>query len=337
MRDAVFMHASENDLIGIIDERERTCAKRLLRVQCTRQSSVLSGHMLHFAIPAIFVLIWSTGFIAAKFAMPDSDLQLFLLVRLSITAVLMMLLARIAGASTWPAGRQFAYQLLAGALMQGVFLCFSYFAISQGMAAGVMSLLGSLQPLFTALFVVFAGTKLPTRVWMGLLIGFTGVTFVLAPKISSTGTDSLSLLAVAAALFSVLGITAGALLQKWLEPVDLRAAASVQNLGGACVALMMTLIVGSGHWDGTLALWAALSWSVVVVSVIGISLLMWMLRHGDATKVAALMLLVPPLAALQAFFFFGETLSITQFIGLALALAGVSLVRSARVLGNQRA
>src|SRR5690606_29944794 len=132
----------------------------------------------------------------------------------------------------------------------------------------------------------------------------------------------------AAAIFSVLGVTAGALLQKWLAPVDLRVAASVQNFGGAAVALLMTVLVGTTHWDGAPALWGALAWSVIVASVIGTTLLMWMLRHGDATKVTALILLVPPLAALQAFFFFGETFSVVQFIGLALALAGVVLARS---------
>jgi drug/metabolite transporter (DMT)-like permease len=241
----------------------------------------------------------------------------------------MAVLARLAGSVSWPMGKQFAYQLLAGALLNGVFLCLSYFAITNGMAAGVMSLLGSLQPLFTALFVVLIGTKLPAQVWIGLFVGFAGVACVLLPKISSDGQDALSWLAVVSALVSVLGITAGALLQKWLKPVDLRAAACVQNIGGAGVALLMTLVVGSGRWEGTLALWGALSWSVIVVSVIGISLLMWMFRHGDTTKVAALMLLVPPLATLQAYFFFHETLSTMQFVGFALALGGVLLARLA--------
>ena len=287
--------------------------------------------MLHVALPALFVLIWSTGFIAAKFAMPHGDLQLFLLVRLSITAVLLALLAQFAGVRIWPKGKQLYYQLLAGVLLQGVYLCFSYFAITHGMAAGVMALLGSLQPLFTALFVVVTGARLSGSVWLGLLIGFAGVACVLAPKLNGDGADSLSFIAVGAALFSVLGVTAGALLQKWLAPVDLRVAASIQNLGGAGVALMMTLLVGSTHWDGSFALWAALSWSVIVASVIGTTLLVWMLRHGDATKVTALILLVPPLASVQAYFFFGETLSIVQFVGIGLALAGVLLARSTTV------
>lgn len=286
--------------------------------------------MLHVAIPALFVLIWSTGFIAAKFAMPHGDLQFFLLIRLSITAVLLALLAQFAGVRVWPKGKQLFYQLLAGVLLQGVYLCFSYFAITRGMAAGVMALLGSLQPLFTALFVVVSGARLSASVWMGLLIGFAGVACVLAPKLTSGGDDSLSLLAVGVALLSVVGVTAGSLLQKWLAPIDLRAAASIQNVGGAAVALIMTVLVGSTYWDGTLTLWAALSWSVIVASVIGTTLLVWMLRHGDATKVTALILLVPPLASIQAYFFFSETLSAIQVVGIVLALAGVLLVRSAK-------
>jgi drug/metabolite transporter (DMT)-like permease len=285
--------------------------------------------MLRFTIPALFVLIWSTGFIVAKAALPHADLQLFLLVRFSITATLMAAMALVAGA-TWPRGRQVGAQLFAGVLLQGVYLCFSYWAITHGMAAGVMALLGALQPLFTALFVVFAGTRLAARTWAGLLIGFAGVACVLMPKLATGGAGSLSLLAVFTALFSVVAVTAGALLQKWLVPVDLRAAVSIQNLGGAGVALLAVVFVGATHWDGSPALWGALSWSVIVASGIGMSLLMWMLRHGEATKVTALILLVPPLAAVQAFLFFHETLSVVQFIGFALALGGVLLARSAQ-------
>jgi drug/metabolite transporter (DMT)-like permease len=287
--------------------------------------------MLRLAIPALFVLIWSTGFIAAKFAAPHSDLQLFLLIRLAATTVIMAALAVCAGVRTWPSPRQFGYQLLAGVLLQGMYLCFSYFAIAHGMPAGIMALLGSLQPLFTALFVVATGTRLPARVWAGLLIGFSGVACVLVPKIAhpdAMDVDSIPLVAVATAIVSVLAVTAGSLLQKWLAPLDLRAAASIQNLGGVLVALAMTLSFGTGVWDGALELWAALAWSVIVASVIGTTLLVWMLRRGEATRVTALLLLVPPLAAVQAFVFFGEQLSLVQFVGLVLALVGVLLARA---------
>lgn len=285
--------------------------------------------MLHVLIPALFVVIWSTGFIVAKAALPHADLQLFLLIRLSITAIAMAGLAA-AAKGKWPRGKQLGYQLCAGVFLHGTYLCFSYLALTHGMAAGVMALLGALQPLFTGLIVAFSGTKLAARMWVGLLIGFSGVICVLEPRLAATDASALSWFAVMAAVVSVAGVTAGSLLQKNLAPVDLRAAASMQNVGGALVALVMTLVVGTGHWDNSLQLWSALGYSIGVASIIGYTLLMWMLRHGEATRVTALILLVPPLAAVQAYFFFHETLAPIQFIGFVLALVGVLLARSAR-------
>ncbi len=215
--------------------------------------------------------------------------------------------------------------------MQGVYLCASYWAIARGMAAGVMALLGALQPLFTAIFLVAVmRRRLEARTWIGLFIGFAGVALVLAPKLASNGVGSLTLLTVGAALLSVVAVTIGALVQKWLAATDLRSAASVQNFGGAAVAIVVAMCAGTGHWDGTPILWAALIWAVLVPSVVGTTLLMWMMRHGEATKVTALILLVPPLAAVQAYLFFHETLSALQFFGFALALGGVLLTRSVR-------
>ncbi len=121
------------------------------------------------------------------------------------------------------------------------------------------------------------------------------------------------------------------MIQKWLPRIDLRSAACIQNLGGTATAVLMTVSVGSLQWDNTTVLWGALIWAVLVPSVIGTTLLMWMMRHGEATKVTALVLLAPPLAAVQAYFLFSERLSPVQFIGFALALIGVLLVRSAQV------
>jgi drug/metabolite transporter (DMT)-like permease len=141
---------------------------------------------------------------------------------------------------------------------------------------------------------------------------------------------SLTLLPVGAALVSVLAVTAGTIVQKWLAQTDLRIAASIQSFGAAIVAVVATLFVGTSRWDGTPILWGGLAWSVLVPSMIGTTLLMWMMRHGDATKVTALLLLVPPIAAVQAYLFFGETLAPAQFIGFALALGGVLLTRTER-------
>jgi drug/metabolite transporter (DMT)-like permease len=285
--------------------------------------------MLRLGIPLVFVLIWSTGFIVAKAVLPHADLQLFLVARFSLTAIVMGCAAIIMRAP-WPGARRAAPHVLAGALMQGLYLCASSWAITRGMAAGVMALLGALQPLFTALFAVsIMGKTLQTRAWLGLFIGFAGVGLVLAPKLISHGVGSLTLLPVAAALVSVLAVTTGTIVQKWLATTDLRTAASIQSVGAAMVAVLATLLIGTLRWDATPILWGALAWSVLVPSMVGTTLLMWMMRHGDATKVTALLLLVPPLAAVQAYPLFRETLAPVQFIGFALALGGVVMTRSA--------
>ncbi len=285
--------------------------------------------MFRLGVPLVFVLIWSTGFIVAKAALPHADLQSFLVARFSLTGMVMGCAALIAGVP-WPGARLAAPHVLAGGLMQGIYLCASYWAISRGLAAGVMALLGSLQPLFTALLAVSVmGKTLPARAWVGLLVGFAGVGLVLAPKLASHGVGSLTPLPVAAALVSVFAVTTGTIVQKWFATTDLRTAASIQSFGAAIVAALATLLIGTSRWDGTPILWGALAWAVLVPSVVGTTLLMWMMRHGEATKVTALLLLVPPLAAVQAYLFFGETLAPVQFLGFALALGGVLMTRSA--------
>ena len=160
--------------------------------------------MIRFGAPLLFVLIWSTGFVVARVAAPHADLQLFLALRFTLTAAVMGLTALVAGAK-WPRGRELWPHVLAGALMQGVYLSASYWAIARGLAVGVMALLGALQPLFTALFMVATRrTKLASRAWSGLLIGFGGVGLVLAPTLAN-GVGSLNGLTVGAALLSVVG------------------------------------------------------------------------------------------------------------------------------------
>src|ERR1700742_2280881 len=176
-----------------------------------------------------FVIIWSTGFIVAKFAAPHANLQFFLLLRFALTTSVMGG-AAAASSVPWPKGKALLAHLAAGAMMQGVYLCASYWSIVHGMAAGIMALLGALQPLFTALYLVVATrARFGPKTWGGLLVGFAGVACVLAPKLATTGTGSLTVLSVLTALLSVAAITAGALLQKWLPRVDLRSAGCIQN------------------------------------------------------------------------------------------------------------
>jgi drug/metabolite transporter (DMT)-like permease len=279
---------------------------------------------------ACFVLIWSTGFIVARVAEPHANLQLFLLVRFALAA-LVMGVAASANSAPWPRGRGFLAHVMTGMMMQGVYLCASYWAVAHGMPAGIMALLGALQPLFTALFLVVAArVKLGGRTWLGLLVGFVGVACVLSPKVAASGGASVTLISTLAALLSVVAITAGTLFQKWLPETDLRSAIAVQNLGAALVAGLAVLATGFTPWDNAPILWSTLAWAVLTLSVTGTTLLVWMMRHGDATKVTALLLLVPPLAAFQGHLFFNETLTQIQVAGFVLALLGVLMARSAR-------
>ncbi|TWB24587.1 EamA-like transporter family protein [Nitrospirillum amazonense] len=296
-------------------------------------SIALRARLLGWAAPWLFILIWSTGFLVGRAVLPYADVQLFLVARFGLTAVLFAGATLAAGVS-WPHGRAAGLHLVAGALMQGVYIGFSYWAIAQGLAAGIMALMGALQPLFTVLITTLVfRQRLSPRAWAGLGIGFAGVACVLAPRLvlhatAGAGSGGLPPLGAALAVLSVLSITIGTLLQKSsVAGDDLRPAGALQNLGALCVVCLLFLAVGTPHWDPHPVLWTALAWAVLGPSVIGISLLVWMVRHGEATRATALLLLVPPLAALEAFFLFHETLTPLQLAGFALALGGVGLTR----------
>jgi drug/metabolite transporter (DMT)-like permease len=284
--------------------------------------------MLRALVPVLFVFLWSTGFVVARAAAPHADLQFFLLWRFIAVALLLGVAALIARVR-WPTPRDAILHVVTGALMMGVYLTFGYWAIARGLPAGIMALLGALQPLFTALLVLLLHRRQPApRTWIGLLVGLCGVALVLAPKLAAHADAPLGGLAVAAGILSVAAVTFGTLAQRRLSHCDLRAALSLQNVGAALVALATTLGVGHFQWDGTLVVWLSLAWGVFGASIVAAMLLTWMMRHGEATHVTALMLLVPPLAALLAFALFHETLTPLQFIGFALALGGVLLARS---------
>lgn len=193
--------------------------------------------------------------------------------------------------------------LLAGALMSGLYLGPSWWAMSQGMAAGIMSLIGALQPLFTALLAVAVlGKRLSHTTWAGLALGFGGVGMVLLPRLQAADSSALSLPVVLVAAGSIFSLTVGSMVQK--SPLaagdDLRSASAVQNIGAVAVLLAMAFSVGQPHWDNSAALWGYLAFSVLVLSIGGATLLIWLMRRGEATRTTALLLAVPPLSALQA-------------------------------------
>lgn len=282
------------------------------------------------AAPLLFVLLWSTGFIGAKFGLPYAEPLTFLSTRYVLVITLMSLLA-LATRARWPTDwRQFVHIGVTGLLVHATYLGGVFVAIHRGLPAGVTALVVGMQPLLTALG---AGWLLRERVaprqWAGLALGFVGVTLVVSNKLT-VGSGSAGELGwmLAPALLSLAGITAGTLYQKRFCPsFDLRTGSVVQFVP----SLLLTALVASRSetmqvdWTGDFAF--ALLWLVLVLSLGAISLLNLLIRSGSAVNVASLFYLTPPTTALMAWLLFGETLTGLALVGMIVAVAGVWLAR----------
>ncbi len=285
--------------------------------------------MIALVASVLFVLIWSTGFIVARATVPHGAPELILSVRLTLTALLLGLIALKAG-QRLPPGKRLRLHLVAGAMLHGLYLTVSWWAVYHGMPAGIMSLLGALQPLMVAVAsVALMGERLPGRAWAGLAIAILGVGCVLMPAIERSGVGGIPVLPAVAGLVAVIAMTGGTLIQRGTISGDgIWISGAVQNAGGAMVAIMAAATVGEVRWDNAPLLWIGLGWSVLGLSAGGLSLLVWLVRTQGPTRMSMLLLLVPPLAAIEAWALFGERLGPVQVAGFALALAGVLLGRS---------
>jgi drug/metabolite transporter (DMT)-like permease len=277
------------------------------------------------AYPALFVVLWSTGFIAAKYGLPYAPPLTFLLCRFALVALLMAAVA-LATRAPWPATRiEYLHVAISAWLVHGAYLGGVFLALAGGMPAGTSAMLVGLQPILT---VVIARAWLGERVvgwqWVGLSLGLAGVWLVVRHKAAFSG-DFAGLLPSVVALA---GISVGTLWQKrFCARVDLRSGAVIQFT--ACAVLYVPLVL---LFEGTPIRWTpsfvfALTWSVLVLSVGAISLLYWLLRHGAAADVARLFFLVPAVTAVMAFLVFGETLDALAIAGMVLIAVGVALAR----------
>jgi drug/metabolite transporter (DMT)-like permease len=278
------------------------------------------------ASAALFVVIWSTGFIVAKFVARVADPNLFLTVRCALAGLLFLGIA-VAGRARWPHGREIPKHLLAGMLLQGGYLGGTYWAVGQGLAPGVMALIGTLQPLLTAVVAIVVLREIPSRrTWAGLLLGVGGVALVLMPGVAAGGVGGVPAQVFVVAIAAVLSLTAGTVLQKTsIAAADLRASSVLQNAGAAAMVGLLALARGESRWIPGAALWGSLAWASLVLSGLGTLLLVWMVRRGRAANVASLLLLAPPLAATEAYLLFEDRLTAVQIAGFAIALAGVFL------------
>lgn len=274
--------------------------------------------------PVLFVVLWSTGFVGARYGLPYVEPLTFLAVRMVCVVAIMGLIAVIGGAS-WPTRVEAGHSLVAGMMVHGLYLGGVFTAISQGVPAGVSALITGLQPILTSTIASrFMGETVTRRQWLGLALGLAGVALVLHDRALLAAGSGLGWVANFVALF---GITLGTLYQKrYCGKIDWRAGNLVQY-AGACVLFTLgafafeTRVI---HWSGELVF--AIAWLVLVLSIAAVGLMYWLIRRAPASGFASLFYLVPAVTALFAYVLFGEKLDAVSLAGMAVCAVGVVLV-----------
>lgn len=276
------------------------------------------------AMPVLFVLIWSTGFIVARYGMPYAPPLKFLVVRYALSVLCFGGWAWSARA-TLPAGRaQWGHLAVTGVLMSAGYLGGVWAAVHAGMGAGLVALMVGVQPVLTAVWLSSRGGAVSRRQWAGLALGFAGLVLVVLRKLLQGG--EVSLVTMGLAIAALLSITAGTLYQKrFVESSDVRTANMVQQGAAFLVTLPFALMeTASIHWNGYSA--SAMAWSVLVLTLGGSSLFYLLIQRGTTTAVTSLLYLVPPCTAVMAWLLFGEPITALTLLGTAMTALGVGLV-----------
>ena len=306
-----------------------------------------ASRLLVQSMPWVFVLIWSTGFVVARFAMPHAPPFSFLAARYALSIACFLVWTLIARVE-WPAAPvQWLHLAVVGTLLHAGYLGGVWAAVKAGIGAGTVALIVGLQPVLTALWITLsargperAGSHVSTRVstrvsarvsasqWLGLALGFGGLALVVWHKL---GGGEVTLRNLSFAVFGLLAITIGTLYQKrFVAACDVRSASAIQLLAALGVTLPLALLEAEPMvWHPQLI--GALAWSVVVLTLGGSSLLYLLIQRGAATRVTSLMYLVPPCTAMLAWALFGEAFTWSMLVGMLLTVCGVAMVVRASV------
>ncbi|MBE0473263.1 DMT family transporter [Rhodoferax sp.] len=275
-------------------------------------------------MPAVFVLIWSTGFIVARYGMPHAPPFKFLVIRYALSIACFLLWIALARVK-WPTQRmQWLHLAVTGVFMHAFYLGGVWAAVKLGMGSGLSSLIVGLQPVLTALWLAATGYRIVPRQWLGLVLGFIGLVLVVSRKFGAGAEANWVNLSLAVG--ALLSITIGTLYQKrFVTSCDVRSANTVQ-LGAA---LLVTLPLAALElevirWNAELV--GAIAWSVLALTLGGSSLLYLLIQKGAAASVTSLMYLVPPVTAFIAWMLFAEPITLTTVLGTLLTALGVALV-----------
>lgn len=284
------------------------------------------GALLLRAMPGVFVVIWATGFVVARYGMPYAPPLSFLAIRYALSIACFAVWIAVARPA-WPRDRaQWWHLSVTGLFIQAGYLGGVWASIKAGLGAGTVALLMALQPVLTALWlslVASAGGRASGRQWLGLLLGLAGVGLVVQGKLHIGEATAWN---IALAVFALASITIGTLYQKrHVQPCDVRTANTVQLIAAFAVTLPLALlesepVVVNGQLVG------AMAWSVLGLTLGGSSLLYLLIQRGAATRVTSLFYLVPPCTALMAWLLFREPLTPTMLAGTAITVLGVALV-----------
>jgi len=279
--------------------------------------------MLTPALPALFILLWSSAFISAKFGLPDAGPFSFLLTRFVIVSLLFGAIA-VALRRPWPRGRMLGNLLFVGVLMHGFYLGGVFFSIAHGMPAGLSALIVSVQPVLTAALGVWLLDERPTPgQWLGIALGATGVVLVLWPRLGG----DIPFIGFVSCIVSLLAITFGTIWQKRHGGgMDLVTGNAMQALAAAIFYGAIVLAFEPYRVDWTMEFSLAMGWLVLAVSLGAVSILMVLIKKGSAAATTSLFFLVPPASAIMAWTAFGEALGPIGLVGLGITTAGVWLV-----------
>ncbi len=274
--------------------------------------------------PAVFVVLWSSGFIGAKFGLPYAEPMTLLFIRMFAVVVLLALLVALTR-PPWPSRAGALHSLLTGLLMHGCYLGGVFVSIDHRLPAGLAALVVSLQPVLTATLANrLLGEHVVARQWVGLLLGLAGVYLVVAGRTAGDGT---SILAWAGITVALVGITIGTLYQKRFGGgIDWRPGFLFQYGGASLLFGLAALVFEQRTIQWSLELWLALGWLVFVLSFGAVWLFYFLIARSAASRVVSLFYLTPPVTALMAWALFEERLEPLSIVGMAICVAGVFLV-----------